>query len=74
MNIQTKYDSLTTEAQKQVDTFIELVSNQPQKKSNDWWDEISLEEKSEIKEGIVQADKGELFSHKSVMEKHKKWL
>ena len=32
MNIQTKYDSLNTEAQKQVETFIEFVLKQSGKK------------------------------------------
>ena len=73
MNIQTKYDSLNTEAQKQVETFIEFVSIQPKSK-NDWWNEISIEEKQEIEEGLAQADNGELVSHKTVMEKYKKWL
>jgi predicted transcriptional regulator len=43
-------------------------------KETDWWDEISAEEKSEIEEGLAQADKGELISHEEVKEKYKKWL
>jgi hypothetical protein len=37
----------------------------------DWWDELSLEEKSEIREGLAQADRGELVSHNEVMAKYK---
>jgi len=40
----------------------------------DWWDEISEEERNEIREGLAQADRGELKSHKQVMAKYKKWL
>lgn len=46
-----------------------------EKKEVDWWDEISAEERAEIEEGLVQADKGELVPHKEVMLKYyKKWL
>lgn len=40
----------------------------------DWWDEISSEERAEIEEGLLQADKGEVISHEEVKEKYKKWL
>jgi thiamine pyrophosphate-dependent acetolactate synthase large subunit-like protein len=39
----------------------------------DWWSQISEEEKSEIQEGLRQADRGEVTPHKEVMEKYKKW-
>jgi len=39
----------------------------------DWWDELSMEEKSEINEGIRQADNGELISHEEVMHNPRKW-
>ncbi|WP_114750375.1 hypothetical protein [Pleomorphovibrio marinus] len=42
------------------------------KKEVDWWDGISGEERSEIEEGLVQADRGEVFPRKEVMEKHKR--
>jgi len=44
------------------------------KKEVDWWDEISVEERSEIEEGLAQADRGELVPHEEVMAKYKKWL
>lgn len=40
----------------------------------DWWDEISEEEKSEIKKGLSQADKGQVVPHHQVMDKYKGWL
>lgn len=39
----------------------------------DWWDQLSKDEKEEIEEGLAQADRGELVSHKEVMAKYKKW-
>jgi predicted transcriptional regulator len=43
------------------------------KQQSDWWDQISTEEKTEIEEGLTQADKGELVSHQEVMAKYQKW-
>jgi len=40
----------------------------------DWWLTISDEERSEIKEGILQADRGEVKSNEEVFEKYQKWL
>ena len=39
----------------------------------DWWDELSSAEKTEIQEGIRQADNGELISHEEVMANPRKW-
>jgi len=44
------------------------------RKEADWWDEISIEERAEIEEGLAQADRGEVTSHEEVMAKYKKWL
>ena len=43
-------------------------------KEKDWWDEISLEEKSEIEEGLSQANRNETKPHEDVMSKYKQWL
>ncbi|MGC4022668.1 MAG: hypothetical protein QM734_12335 [Cyclobacteriaceae bacterium] len=43
-------------------------------KEKDWWDEISEQEKAEIKKGISQADRRQVVPHKKVMEHYKKWL
>jgi len=40
----------------------------------DWWDIISDEERAEIKEGLAEADRGEVITHEEVMAKYKKWL
>jgi hypothetical protein len=49
--------------------FITLKKEQ----EKDWWDEISIDEKSEIEEGLAQADRGEVVPHKDVMAKYDKW-
>ena len=49
--------------------FITLKKEQ----EKDWWDQLSADEKSEIEEGLAQADRGEVISHKEVMAKYKKW-
>lgn len=49
--------------------FIALKKEQ----EKDWWDQISAEEKSEIEEGLAQANRGEVVTHKEVMAKYKKW-
>ncbi|MCF8307630.1 MAG: hypothetical protein K9I68_01335 [Bacteroidales bacterium] len=40
----------------------------------DWWDNISDEERAEIKQGLSEADNGEVTLHEEVMRKYKKWL
>ncbi|WP_194778571.1 hypothetical protein [Pararhodonellum marinum] len=44
------------------------------KKEIDWWEKISDEERSEINEGLSQAEQGEGLPHSEVMTKYKKWL
>jgi predicted transcriptional regulator len=39
----------------------------------DWWDTLSDEERSEIEQGIIEADKGEVIPHEAVMDKYKEW-
>ncbi|MBS9523290.1 hypothetical protein KI659_04590 [Litoribacter alkaliphilus] len=48
--------------------ILEEFINLKNKKDVDWWEQISAEERSEIEQGLQQADKGE------VREKYKKWL
>ena len=43
-------------------------------KQTDWWDEITDEERAEIKEGLAETERGEVISHEEVMAKYKKWL
>lgn len=41
---------------------------------NDWWDEVSSEEKASIERGLKDAGAGRVTPHKEVMKKYKKWL
>lgn len=50
-------------------TISELIAFKKSKEA-DWWGEISSEEKSEIEEGLAQADRGEVVPHKQVMAKY----
>jgi predicted transcriptional regulator len=43
-------------------------------KKDDWWDEISKEQKKAIDKGLAQLDRGEGIPHKEVMKKYSKWL
>ncbi|MBW8050927.1 MAG: hypothetical protein FVQ77_11440 [Cytophagales bacterium] len=45
-----------------------------QRNEKDIWNTLTNEQKQSIERGIVQADKGELKSHKEVMKRYKKWL
>ncbi|MBI1316530.1 hypothetical protein GC167_06680 [bacterium] len=40
----------------------------------DWWDKITAEEKAEIEEGLLQADKGDVQPHSEIRKKYEKWL
>ncbi len=40
----------------------------------DWWDQITAEEKAEIEEGLLQADRGEVKSHSEIRKKYERWL
>lgn len=56
-----------------INTLNEFISLKKQIEI-DWWDQISDEERNEIKEGLSQADRGEVSAHEKVMAKYKKWL
>ncbi|MGW8123278.1 hypothetical protein ACV07N_11515 [Roseivirga echinicomitans] len=57
---------------KDSNTISELVAFKKTKEI-DWWDEISEDEKTEIQEGLAQADRKELTPHDQVMSKYDKW-
>jgi hypothetical protein len=42
--------------------------------SNDWWNEISDEQKAAIDKGIAQLDNNEGLRHTEVMKKYGKWF
>ena len=54
-------------------TIREIISLR-KKEEKDWWSTISTEERSEIEQGLAEADRGEVVSHEEVMKKYNKWL
>ena len=44
-----------------------------QEEEQDWWAELSSEEKEQIEEGLLQAEKGEVITHESVMKRFDAW-
>lgn len=41
--------------------------------TSDWWDQITIEERTEIEEGLSQANSGKVIPHEEVMKKYRKW-
>jgi len=39
----------------------------------DWWNDMSPEERDEIREGLLQADQGDLTANEEVMKVFDKW-
>lgn len=44
------------------------------KEQEDWWEQITAEEKAEIEEGLLQADRGEVKSHSEIRKRYERWL
>lgn len=53
---------------------VRTILSKQVEKSDDWWDTISNEERTEIEQGLAEADQGEVIPHDEVMAKYKKWL
>jgi hypothetical protein len=49
--------------------FIQRIADFVKKEKVDFWDELSLSEQSEIKQGIEELDKGKRVSYKSFLKK-----
>ena len=41
---------------------------------DDWWNEITEDQKKMVNKGLAQLNKGEGVPHKDVMKKYAKWL
>lgn len=54
--------------------FKSMLNYRNNRVSQDWWEIIGDEEKSEIDEGLAQLDKGEFVSHGEVMKNARKWV
>ena len=68
---------------KQVKKFVDTASEKELKmiytlfevnKQEDWWGDISKEQRKAIKEAIEEADKGQVISHSVMVKKYSKWL
>lgn len=67
---------------KQIKLFVEkaderdlrIIYNLFEMKNEDWWNEISQQHKSAIKEAITEANKGEVLQHTQMVKKYRKWL
>jgi predicted transcriptional regulator len=51
--------------------IIEAVIKLLTKKKKDWWDDLSDEQKEEIKEGERQIERGEFVLYEDMMKKHR---
>lgn len=43
-------------------------------KSEDWWNEMSAEQKLAVKQAINEADKGKVIPHSEMEKLYRKWL
>ncbi len=41
---------------------------------SDWWEELSVEAKASIDQGLKDAKAGRVIPHEDVMKKYRKWL
>jgi hypothetical protein len=74
MNLETrKINIISWVSHLQDEVMIECIEKL-QSQRQDWWDTIGEDERTEIEEGIVQADLGEVKSTEEVFSKYQKWL
>ncbi|WP_194767825.1 hypothetical protein [Tamlana sp. I1] len=65
----TKLELLKTILETENADFIQSIADFVKKEKNDFWDELSLSEQSEIKQGIEELDKGKRVSFESFLKK-----
>ncbi len=65
----TKLELLKTILETENTDFIQKVADFVKKEKVDFWDELSLSERSEIKQGIEELDKGKRISYESFLKK-----
>ncbi len=74
MNVEaTKLELMHLLLQTQKESLLAKLKKVFEEEQVDWWNDMSKEEQEEIKVGLTQADKGEVVSHKKVMDRFKKW-
>jgi hypothetical protein len=65
----TKLELLKTILETENTDFIQKVADFVNKEKVDFWDELTLSEQSEIKQGIEELDKGKRVSYESFLKK-----
>ena len=65
----TKLELLKTILETENTDFIQRVADFVKKEKVDFWDELSLSEQSEIKQGIEELNKGKRVSYESFLKK-----
>ena len=56
------------------ESLIQKIADLKENNSNDWWNEISANEKSSIDAGLSDAKKGKLSSNSLAKKIYEKWL
>ena len=65
----TKLELVKTILDTENNDFIQRIADFVKKEKVDFWDELSLSEQSEIKQGIEELDKGKRVSYESFLKK-----
>lgn len=65
----TKLELLKTILETENTDFIQRLADFVKKEKVDFWDELSLSEQSEIKQGIEELNKGKRVSYESFLKK-----
>lgn len=55
-------------------SVIDKIFHLRQSEKNDWWKEISTEEKESIEKGLKDAEEGKLKPHSEARKIYRKWL
>jgi hypothetical protein len=65
----TKLELVKTILDTENNDFIQRIADFVKKEKVDFWDDLSLSEQSEIKQGIEELDKGKRVSYESFLKK-----
>lgn len=74
MNLETrKLNIISWISRLEDETIIDRIEKL-QSYGDDWWEMIDENEKAQIKNGILQADSGDVKTSEEVLSKYRKWL
>ena len=74
MNIETtKLELMHLLLQTQKESLLIKLKKVFEEEQTDWWDEMTEEEKQDIKKGLSQADEGDFVDNETVMKRFEKW-